>query len=1209
MRRGEDMILNGKIQTEEKFGSINRNGLFTHNGDLISDEIAINSDLSHPVVIKDDGKIEVIKYIELIGKTDYTIRGSIAKVKDIVMKSDIGLGVTDTGVGYALYHLNQEALSQGKKSILGAEFSTGSSRYYILSKNLNGYHELIRLLTEYSANQQNLPEEKFPSTSDLIVIFDSKTPPNEFIMSKVLPEDAYFTRDINNTDSEKMYKLSDKYNKKLVLSTNYHRVNDEDTEALRAFRKIGGYDDESVLGKGSYFHTSKEMEDLGIPDEWMTPNIEIYNKVEMYDIKTGNVFYPEFIIPKAFSSEREYWEFLIDSGLKYRMGNNVPQEYWDRLDYEKDMIANMGYIGYFLIVADFINYAKRNFDVYDEETVRRWKSFINKNGYDSAPIAIGPARGSVAGSLVAYAMSIIDIDPLKYDLLFERFLNPDRVSLPDIDTDIPDNKRDEIIHYTKDYYNVSNELVESRVAGIGTFGTFKIKQLLKALVSTMYNKDTKYGEKLSNLVVDPEMSFDDYLNLETVQAEVADDLRFKKIAKIAPKLMNCIANLTQHAAGYVITPGAVTDFFPTVFVRDKDGNITEQLTAYTDVESLGILKMDYLGLRSMTIIDSTIREINKDFGTNYTTATILETAPTDINIFRHIASGNTEDVFQLASSGMTSVITRALGDINQSGANEKAKSGDYFSRIIAGIAMYRPGPMQFIDDFIRNALFPDKIEYPIEEMKDVLSGSYGLMIYQESIMALLQRVAGFSLAQADIARRAISKKKFEDLQKQKEIFIHGNNSEIPGGLDLGHDLDELEDLWSSVETFAAYGFNKSHAAGYAHIAITTAWLAYYYPAHFAVSNLNNPNDKDSIKQFIGIYKQRGIQTIPASINSSESDFTTDGESIRFGLSGIKMLASKADAIFKERQANGKFLNYYDFLSRMARNQSDKPLNKSSILGLIYSGALDEFYGSRLSKVNNVDKTTGLFSLLKKEDVLLFDKTSGDYFNEYLCLDKAEAEMSDILAREYEYTGFYISGHPTDQYVSMVEALDGYKPIGEMEEFEDVVTLGVITNVHKITTKRDNKIMAFITVEDVNSFTEAIVFPTTYSEFGRYLKEGEVVIVYGNVNEEGRLIVSSIQDANEHYLQFNIDSVHIHMPDDINVAQSLLDDIINNETVNQLEATPLFYYVNGKKYSRSNKYHDKNGNLVDIKVYLNQDILEHIYRAVGPENFQIIYRVK
>lgn len=1174
---------------------------------LIDPSIQSENNLTYPVTLNEDGSLEVIRFIELVGKSDYTIRGSIAKIKDSVKKSDVGIGVTDKGVGYGLYQLNQTAIHQGKKPILGAELTSGDAGYFVLAKNRDGYQQLIRMLTEYSAYNQDLPIDKFPETTDLVVIFDPETATDNIqtLIDRVHPNDFYIARHIQDTDSEVMYELSDEHNKPLVLITEYHRVNYEDRDALEAFRKIGSYDDSSPLGKGCYVHTSKEMLDLGVPVEWLDTSIEIYNKIEVYNLKSDEVHYPEFKLPTSFKTEKEYWLYLIDKGIKARLNGVVPDDYRERLDFEIDMIESMGYIGYFLIVADFINYAKRNYTMVDEETTKRWQLFVETHGYDPNPIAIGPARGSVAGSLVAYAMSIIDVDPMKYDLLFERFLNPDRVSLPDIDTDIPDNKRDEIIHYTRDYYNVSDDIVESRVSGIGTFGTFKIKQLLKALVSALY-KDTKYGEKLSDLVIDPEMTFGEYINLESVQEEVGDDLRFKRIAKIAPKLMNCIANLTQHAAGYVITPGPVTQFFPTVYVRDKDGKITEQLTAYTDVEALGILKMDYLGLRSMTIIDECIQTVNDHYHTSHTVASILETAITDIEIFRHIASGHTEDIFQLSSSGMTSVITRALGDINQSGAKEKAESGDYFSRIIAGIAMYRPGPMQFIDDFIQNALYPERTHYPLEEMRDVLSSSYGLMIYQESIMALLQRVAGFSLAQADIARRAISKKKLEDLEEQKEIFFHGNGNEIPGGLALGHAEEELEDLWGSVETFAAYGFNKSHAAAYAHIAIITAWLAYYYPAHFAIANLNHPQDKDAVKELIAVYKGRGIQTIPPSVNLSEEVFTTDGESIRFGLSGIKMLASKAGAIFDEREENGLFTDYYNFLSRMARNQTDRSLNKASILGLVYAGALDDFEGSRLSKEEAIDRTTELFSLLKKEPTVIFDKTDTDYFDLYLQTHSAEMNRRELLAREYEYTGFYISGHPTEDYTQLTNSMRDYVPMEDVADVYRGTILGVITRVHKITTKKDNKLMAFVTLEDTTGSVEAIVFPDTYAQDARHLNEGSVVLVHGEVNDEGKMIASSIQNAEERQLHFEIESVHLYLPDDLDISSRILDQIFANEGE---ETSPLYYYIKGRQYNRSNKYFDAEGKLMDLRITLTYDLIDDIYRQIGPNGLQFVYKTR
>lgn len=1235
---------------------LTKNGLINSNNEVIEplnsfgDFFNVHINENFPVTIIDEHTINVITFVEVRGKSDYSMLDSMAQVKKIVEKAEVGIGIEDHGVAYATYEFNESMNKAGKKAINGAELYmlAGEKQYdhlVLIAKNLNGYRDISKLVSKASSRVTHedtkskiaRPYNKFTDFKDIdpknIIVLhgysdsyiNKQLTENNFenakkylneLKSTFGKDDTYLEIEFHNTEesyeiNDKLLDLSQETNTKIVLTNDFHMIEPDDGDALEVLQAIGtkqrvGFNNWHLEGNNWHLHTSNEIEEWNIDNAYTDTTIEIYNKIESYSLYTKENFMPKFKLPEGFSTQNEYFEYLAKKGLNSRLKNNVPKEYEDRLNHEIDIIEKMEFPGYFLIVADFINYAKRNFSTYDAETAKRWNSFIQKNNFDLNPIAIGPGRGSAAGSLVAYAMSITEVDPLKYDLLFERFLNPERVSMPDIDTDIPDNKRAEIIEYVQDYYNAGEtDALNSKVAGIAVFGTMKPKGVLKAVVRGLY-ADTSFGNKLANAVPDDlKVTMKDALESQDFMSVIDNDSRAQKVVDIATKLENVVANLSQHAAGYVIAPDKVINFLPTVFAYSDKTEQMEMLTSYTHVEDNGLLKMDFLGLKAMPIINDAIVSINNDYPEkNLTLKEILEKAPYDVNLYKHLKAGNTGDVFQLVSSGMTNVIVRSLADVDDSESSiEKAKSGNLFSRIIAGIAMYRPGPMAYIDDFVSNALHPENIEYAVPEMKETLSGSFGLLIYQESIMALLQTVSGFTLGGADVARRTIGKKRMEDLPALKNMFLNGNGDDIPGGLALGHKKEEMEQLWGDIETFAAYGFNKSHAAAYAMISISMAYLAYYYPAYFASSTLNHAQNTDKIMEFIKVYRERNIAINPASVNSSRSNFTVEGDSVRFGLAGIKMLASKAPAIVLERDKNGTFNDYYDFLSRMARN-GEASLSKSSIEALVYSGALDIFVGSRKSKIDNLLKTSSLFSLLKKEPDIIFDHTNEQYFNMYMNFNNEEFEPLELLEKEHYYTGFYISGHPTEVYNEKTELVNNYNKISDLSAGNEVVSIvAVITSVRKIITKK-NDVMAFIEIEDATGAIEGVVFPTTFSEYGRYVKEGLVALLSGVYNSENKLMVNSISSIDDQLPSRDIDHIQILLPDNPKIANQQLTLILKESEQNITDknnATPLTYVFSGKEYSHKKGFGNKPLSLsFDVKT------INYAKNIIGNKNFVIIW---
>lgn len=1198
----------------------------------------LNEDIKYPIIKINEYEYNVIRFIELKGKSDYSIGDSIANIKEIVKKSEVGIGLNDHGQGFGLFAFNQECLSNNKKPILGCEFylTTKYDHLVIIAKNKKGYDNLIKLITignsrvtvDNYENPKTRPYIDFSDfsnidTEDLIILhgydnsyinrslekkdFESAKKYLEQLNIIFGEDDVYLeVQEVNHQSddiNDELFRLSEEFNNKLVLTSDYHQINKEDDKILEIFQAIGskeqvGDNNWKLEGDNYYIHSSLEIEERNLENDLLDNTIEIFNKIECYNLYQKENFLPIFNIPKGFKDAEDYFDFLIVQGTKARLGDNIPDEYQKRIEIEKETIKKMGFVGYFLIVADFINYGKRNYEYTDLETAKRWKNFLEKTGYPKSPIAFGPSRGSAGGSLISYLMAITEIDPLKYGLLFERFLNPERVSMPDIDTDIPDNKRQEIIHYIKDLYNTSDVPTESKVSGIGIFGTYKIKNAIKAIVRALY-KDVTLGEKLTKYIEDPDLSVEEYIELPETQLLLTQDNRTEKVISALPKIFGLISNLSQHAAAYVIAPKSTTEFLPTTFVYNKKTEKMEQLTAYTYVEAVGLLKMDFLGLRSMTIIQETIDTINQRNQTNLTIDKILDKAITDINVYKHLQAGNTEDCFQLGSAGMTDVITKSLLDVNSSIGKEKALSGDFFSRLIACISMYRPGPLAYIPDFIENALNPEHIHYEFEELKPILEKSYGLLIYQESIMQILQEVAGFSLGQADIARRAISKKKIEDLKKLKSSFIYGDEN-IQGGIKkLNLTEGILEKLWSDIESFASYGFNKSHAAGYAHVTIITAFLAYHYPLEFAVSNLNHPsgNQDDAIGYLLNIYKKRQLKIKPASINLSKDRFSVKDDYILFGFEGIKGLASYSRAIYQER-SKGPFKDLQDFLIRMSRD-SEKSITRGVVTSLIFSGAIDEFIGTRKDKFDAIEKISDILSLFKKETNTVFEKET-DLLGNYLDFKGDYFSKIETLLKEKEYTGFFISGHPVDDYDYLTKDLNYYE-ISDIKDLSDgtiVEILGIVNKTRKITTK-NNDLMMFANLSDKTGSIDTVIFPTVYTLFSNSVKKNKILVLSGTV-ENGKIIVQTVRDVEDIVFSTKIDHVQLLLSEDKQIAKQQIENVLMSITNLTKDSVKLSYVFNQQEIFSSKR-------LGDFYIDINNTNIKNIKEIIGSKNVKFIWK--
>ena len=751
----------------------------------------------------------------------------------------------------------------------------------------------------------------------------------------------------------------------------------------------------------------------------------------------------------------------------------------DRLEYELGVIKSMGFVDYYLIVNDFVQFAK------------------------GSGIPVGPGRGSGAGSLCAYCIGITGIDPIKYDLLFERFLNPERVSMPDFDIDFCNKRRPEVIQYVIDKYG------KDKVAQIIAFGTMQARGVVRD-VGRATGVSYAVCDQVAKLIpFEIGMTLDKALQQNPDLKKMYDtDTQIKDLIDMSKQIEGMPRHATMHAAGVVITKDPVSDYVP---LSKNDDNVVTQFTM-TTLEELGLLKMDFLGLRNLTVIDDAVKMIhreNKDFS--------IENIPLDDKgVFDMMSKGQSEGVFQFESAGMKRVLTQL-----------KPNS---LEDLIAVISLYRPGPMDSIPTYIENRHNPSKIKYKHPLLEDILKVTYGCIVYQEQVMQIFRKLAGYSLGRADIVRRAMSKKKHDVMEKEREIFINGlvnekGEVEVEGCIRRGVDKATANSIYNEMESFASYAFNKSHAASYATVSYQTAYLKCYYPKYYMASLLTSVLDnQNKLSVYIEECEHIGIKVLPPSVNYSYSGFTPVDNNIRFGLLAIKNLGRNfIDEIIEERK-NGKFTSFYDFCKRLY----GKNMNSRGIESLIKSGALDNLGANRkqmLSVYKNILENLEYDHRKNVEGQLSFFDM-GDSKEENTKTvnmpDVSEFPFSELLAMEKEIAGMYLSGHPLSQY-------DNYAKLIRADRVGDVINkdnmryrdgqqikLFVIIDKVKNKITKSNQMMSFLNVEDKYGMMEAIIFPKTLADYGNYIFESNIVEMIGTVNkrenEDPKVIVNQIRPA-------------------------------------------------------------------------------------------------
>ena len=1056
--------------------------------------------------------------------TEYSLLDGSSKIKELVARAkELGmdsLAITDHGVMYGVIDFYRAAKDAGIKPIIGCEIyvSPGSrfeketghneDRYYhlvLLAENDKGYHNLMKIVskgfTEGYYYKPRVDYEVLEQYSEGIIALSAclagevqkylarnmydEACKSALRYQKIFGKGNFFLElqdhgiDMQKKVNMDLLRMSSGLGIELVATNDIHYIYDTDYEAhdillcIQTGKKVMDEDRMRYEGGQYYLKSEEEMRALfpyALQAIDNTAKIAARCNVE---IEFGVRKLPKYQVPKEFwdSEEEEgeaswrYLHHLCYEGLNRRYGSEKP-ELTERLDYELSVIRNMGFIDYFLIVWDFINYAKTN------------------------GIIVGPGRGSAAGSIVAYTLAITDIDPLKYDLLFERFLNPERVSMPDIDVDFCYERRGEVIDYVVSKYGKDN------VAQIVTFGTLAAKGVIRDVGRVL---DMPYAQvdaiakmipKELNITIDKALKMNPLL-----KKEYDENSQIKYLIDMSKRLEGLPRHTSMHAAGVLISQKAVDEYVP--LSRSSDGTITTQYIM-TTLEELGLLKMDFLGLRTLTVIQDAVNLVKKNKGV---TINLQDIDYNDKQVLDYIGTGKTDGIFQIESAGMKSFM--------------KELKPESLEDIIAGIALYRPGPMDFIPKYLKGKNDRDSITYDCPQLEPILKTTHGCIVYQEQVMQIVRDLAGYTLGRSDLLRRAMSKKKQAVMEKERKNFVYGNEEEgVDGCIKRGIDEATANKIYDEMIDFAKYAFNKSHAAAYGVVSYQTAYLKYYYPVEFMASLLTSVIDNSSkVIEYVQTCKGMGIDILPPDINQSERNFTAQGGAIRYGLSALKSIGkAMVDQLVAERNARGPFQNLQEFLERI----SECDLSKRIVESLIKAGALDCLEGNRRQKMMIYTSIMDNISQSKKKmmagQMSLFDIVDDELKSDFEIKFPKVNEFSkqELLAFEKEVIGLYVSGHPLEEYQNMWKKNITRTSLDFQLNDEDETAVadnareiigGIISEVTVKVTKQ-NSVMAFVTIEDLYGTVEVLVFPKLYEKYRQIIAEDNKVFITGRVTSGG-----------------------------------------------------------------------------------------------------------
>ena len=1142
--------------------------------------------------------------------TEYSLLDGSNKIQEYVNRvRELGMdsaAITAHGVMYGVIDFYRAARAAGINPILGCEvyvapgsrfdreIGSGDDRYYhlvLLAENNQGYANLMKIVSKsfvegfyYKPRVDLQLLEKYHE--GLIALSACLAGEVARFLTRGMYEDAKAAalryQDIfgkgnfflelqdhgipeQQNVNQQLLKMHRETGIELVATNDVHYTLAEDAQphdvllCLQTGKKLSDENRMRYDGGQYYVKSPEEMERL-FP--YATEALENTHKIAErchVEIEFGVTKLPKFDVPEGYTS----WEYLNElcfKGLEERY-QPVTEELKERLNYELSTIKNMGYVDYFLIVWDFIRYARDH------------------------DIMVGPGRGSAAGSLVAYTLGITQLDPIRYDLLFERFLNPERVSMPDIDVDFCFERRQEVIDYVRRKYG------DDCVVQIVTFGTLAARGVIRDVGRVM---DLPYAQVDTIAKMIPQelnITIDKALKMNPeLKKTYEDQPEIHDLIDTARRLEGLPRHTSMHAAGVVISQKDVSEYVP--LSRAQDGSIVTQFTM-TTLEELGLLKMDFLGLRTLTVIQNAVHLIEQDTGVH------LDMQQIDYNdkkVLDSLGTGRSDGVFQLESAGMKNFM--------------KELKPQSLEDVIAGISLYRPGPMDFIPQYIRGKNHSDTIQYDCPQLEPILKPTYGCIVYQEQVMQIVRNLAGYTLGRSDLVRRAMSKKKAAVMEKERQNFVYGNEAEgVPGCIANGISEQVANKIYDEMIDFAKYAFNKSHAAAYAVVSYQTAFLKYYYPVEFMAALMTSVIEMpNKVAEYIQVCRQMGISILPPDVNCGIYGFSVDHGAIRYGLSAIKSVGRPViNALVEEREKNGTYRSLKDFIERLTGI-----VNKRAIENFIKAGALDCLEGNRRQKMNVYGQIVDSIAQEKKNSfagqMSLFDLVSDEDKKDFEIRmpNVGEYDKEMVLAFEKEVLGIYLSGHPLEGYRGIMDKMisakttdfqpDEESGIPKVYDGQKVIIGGMITE-RTIKYTRNNKVMAFLTVEDLVGTVEVVVFPRDYEKWQTLITDDARVFIQGRVNAEddrpSKLIlekVHSFEDIpREIWIQFKDKAEYSAAEAEL---QSFLQSASGTSAV-------VIYLKDVKAMKRLP---------AAFCIRINEEILSELKKKYGESNVKVVERV-
>ena len=1168
-----------------------------------------------------DGKKVTMAFAHLHVHTEYSLLDGSNKITEYVSRiKELGMtagAITDHGVMYGVIDFYRAAKKEGINPILGCEVyvapgsrfdreqTKGEDRYYhlvLLAENNQGYSNLMKIVSKgfvdgYYYRPRVDMEVLEQYHEGIIALSACLAGEVQRYLTRGMYEEAKETalkyercfgkgnfflelQDHGIAEqaqvNQQLLRMHQELGIDLVATNDVHYTYEKDAEAhdvllcLQTGKKLS--DENRMRYEGGQYYVKSE-EEMKALFPYALEAIENTQKIAdrcHVEIEFGVTKLPKFDVPDGYTSW-EYLNKLCYEGLDERYSPERVRELKPRLEYELSVIQKMGYVDYFLIVWDFIHFAREN------------------------DIMVGPGRGSAAGSLVSYTLGITKLDPIRYSLLFERFLNPERVSMPDIDVDFGFERRQEVIDYVVRKYG------KDCVVQIVTFGTLAARGVIRDVGRVL---DMPYAQVDSIAKMVPAKIPN--VKLVTIDKAMEVNPELKKaydeqpdvhhLIDMAKRLEGLPRHTSMHAAGVVISQKDVSEYVP--LSRAQDGTIVTQFVM-TTLEELGLLKMDFLGLRTLTVINNAVKNVKKNYGIS------LDMQKIDYNdqkVLDSLGTGRTDGVFQLESGGMKGFM--------------KELKPHSLEDVIAGISLYRPGPMDFIPQYIRGKNRPDTIHYDCPQLEPILKATHGCIVYQEQVMQIVQSLAGFTLGRSDLLRRAMSKKKLNVMEKERQAFVYGNEAEgVPGCIKNGIDEKIANKIYDEMIDFAQYAFNKSHAAAYAYVTYQTAFLKYYYPVEYMAALMTSVIDKPTkVAEYIQVCRQMNIPILPPDINKGEYGFSVSGGSILYALSAIKSVGRPViEAIVAERKEHGEYLSVKNFIER-----NIEAVNKRAIENFIKAGALDCLEGNRHQKMVVFGQIVDDISRNKKQSMAgqlsLFDIASEDEKKEFEIRmpNLEEYDKETVLSYEKEVLGIYLSGHPLDRYRNIMEKMISARTIdfqpsdeddregGEPDESkvrdnQKVIIGGMITEKNVKYTKT-NKVMAFLTVEDLVGTVEVMVFPRDYEKWQNMINEDARVFIQGRVSAEddkaSKLILEKVRPFSdiprELWIQFE-------SKDDYSQKEKgLLEDLRNSQGTD----TVVIYLKDVKAMKKlSAAYH----------VNLQDEWLAQMSKKYGEGNIRVVER--